>query len=329
MDVLIGLIIFWILLPLKNKIKNYLQKFIKNEFSNILAALLALLFPSVIFFGILFLIFPIILYQINSLAHLSFNDVFIDITQQFPFIENLMNRFGGKGQVIQDIQNALHQWLNLSALAQWSNSIIGNFAKVLVDTFIIVFIAFNLLRDELIMEKIFPQITESKYENDINEILAHIKVVLGKYFRGLTIDILIVSVLNSVILSILNVHNAFLIGILSGILNVIPYIGPLITLIIGLFLGVSGCILGGSYDLIFSTMIKTIITLVSVNLIDGFVIQPYIFSNILKAHPLEIFLVIISAGSIGGISLMIIAIPLYVIIKVVVKEIFAHRENLN
>jgi predicted PurR-regulated permease PerM len=136
-------------------------------------------------------------------------------------------------------------------------------------------------------------------------------------------------IINSTVLSILSVKNSILIGILSGILNIIPYVGPLITLLIGLFLGVSGNIIDGHYELIGGTVVKIIFTLVTINILDGTVFQPYIFSNVLKAHPLEIFLVIISAGMLGGIVWMMLAIPVYVIIKVVFKEVMVYWKNWN
>jgi predicted PurR-regulated permease PerM len=107
-------------------------------------------------------------------------------------------------------------------------------------------------------------------------------------------------------------------------------VGPLITLLIGLFLGVSANILEGHYEYIGSTVLKIVITLLTVNVLDGVIIQPYIFSNVLKAHPLEIFLVIISAGMIGGVIWMMFIIPIYVIIKVVAKEFYTYlQKNKN
>ena len=55
-------------------------------------------------------------------------------------------------------------------------------------------------------------------------------------------------------------------------------------------------------------------------LIDNFLFQPLIFSNSVKAHPLEIFLVVLSAGIIWGISGMIVAIPFYTLLRIIAKE---------
>jgi predicted PurR-regulated permease PerM len=116
------------------------------------------------------------------------------------------------------------------------------------------------------------------------------------------------------------IKNALVIGLLAGVLNVIPYIGPIITMIFALFLGVSGCIELGDYANMTLVLTKIFFILISVNVIDSMLIQPFIFSNTVKAHPLEIFLVILMAGALGGIIGMVIAIPSYTLIRIVAKE---------
>ena len=107
-------------------------------------------------------------------------------------------------------------------------------------------------------------------------------------------------------------------------MNVIPYIGPIITLFIAVFLGISGCIQFNQYDLITITITKIFIILIGTNLLDAMVIQPTIFSNTVKAHPLEIFLIILMAGALGGVLGMVIAIPCYTLLRIIAKEFLHH-----
>lgn len=312
-------ILFSMLFPLK----TFIQKRIKIK-SNTFSSLLALLFPSVFFAVILMYVFPVIITQLNSLTYLSYKDVFENILQQFPFLNGIIEHLGGKKYVLKSIEDTFTHIIDLNLIAKWSSILLNNFSSIALNLLITFFITFHLLKDDTIASNIVNKVVSDNYEKDVQQISNHIKEILGKYFRGLIIDVCIIIVVNSVLLSILNVPNAFLIGILSGVLNIIPYVGPLITLTIGLFLGVSTNIIEGQYALIASTVIKTFVVLVSVNIIDGTVIQPYIFSNVLQAHPLEIFLVIISAGMMGGIVWMMLIIPIYVISKVVIKEVYSY-----
>jgi predicted PurR-regulated permease PerM len=148
--------------------------------------------------------------------------------------------------------------------------------------------------------------------------------MLSHYFVGLFIDIAFVSLTVTIFMWIFGIKNAFVIGCLAGIMNVIPYIGPIITLGFAMLLGISGCIEYNQYELISSTIFKIIVILISTNLIDALIVQPTIFANSVKAHPLELFLIILMAGALGGVVGMIIAIPTYTLIRIVAKEFLSH-----
>ncbi|HPQ08114.1 MAG TPA: AI-2E family transporter [Bacteroidia bacterium] len=325
MLLLISFILYSILLPLKENLQTKLK--VK---SNTLSSVIALFFPSLVFLIILMYVFPVIITQLNSLTYLNYKDVFMNITIQFPFLDNLIEHLGGKKYILKSLEDTMLQIINFNLIAEWSSILLNNFSKILMHLLIVFFITFHLLKDDSLIVNILNAFVDDNIEKDMGEIVMHIKSILGRYFRGVLIDSSIVIFVNSVTLSLLGVKNGVLIGILSGILNIIPYVGPLITLLIGLFLGVSANILEGHYEYIGSTVLKIVITLLTVNVLDGVIIQPYIFSNVLKAHPLEIFLVIISAGMIGGVIWMMFIIPIYVIIKVVAKEFYTYlQKNKN
>ncbi|MCX7728506.1 MAG: AI-2E family transporter [Bacteroidia bacterium] len=316
----------YILFSMLHPLKLYAQHKMKVK-SNTISSLLVVIFPFVLLSLIVMYIFPVIITQLNSLTYLSYQDVFENIMNQFPYINELINHLGGRKYVLMSIQDVMNSIININIIAKWSSILLNNFSQVVLNLLITFFITFHLLKDEKFMSRIIDKIISESYDKDIEQISSHIRTILGKYFRGLLIDVLIVMTVNSAILSILGIKNAFLIGILSGILNIIPYIGPLITLFIGLFLGVSSNIIEGHYELISGTVLKTIFTLVTVNILDGTILQPYIFSSILKAHPLEIFLIIVGAGMIGGITWMMLIIPIYVIIKIIIQEVYQYLES--
>lgn len=327
-NLLLILMSAYILYTMLHPVKKYLQDKLKLK-SHTLSSLLAILFPALVLSLVVLYIFPVIITQINSLSYLSYEEVFDNILHQFYWMENIVEHLGGKKYVLKSIEDTMIHIINIQKIAEWSSILLNNFSHIFLNLLITFFITFHLLKDENLLNHFFDIIVNDNFEKDVNEILMHIKIILGKYFRGLLIDVLIIMTINSLVLSILGVRNAFLIGILSGVLNIIPYVGPLITLLIGLFLGVSSNILEGHYELIGSTALKIFFTLFLVNLLDGTIIQPYIFSNVLKAHPLEIFLVIVSAGMLGGILWMMLIIPIYVILKVVVTEVYTYFKKSN
>ncbi len=101
-------------------------------------------------------------------------------------------------------------------------------------------------------------------------------------------------------------------------MNVIPYVGPLIGCAFALFIGLTT-----NPDMsLLSVVIRVLIVLPAVNLADAFLLQPLIYSSSVKAHPLEIFLVILAGATLGGIGGMILAVPSYTILRVFGKEFF-------
>jgi predicted PurR-regulated permease PerM len=126
----------------------------------------------------------------------------------------------------------------------------------------------------------------------------------------------------TIFLSILGVKNALLIGFFGGLMNIIPYLGPVIGAILGIIIGITTNLSLGIYTdlLILSAQIAG--SFVVANLIDNLVLQPLIYSNSVKAHPLEIFLVIMLGASLAGIPGMILAIPSYTVLRIIAKEFF-------
>ena len=114
---------------------------------------------------------------------------------------------------------------------------------------------------------------------------------------------------------------------MAGVLNVIPYIGPLIGICFGLTLGVVLHLDVAFYSEMLPMLAYMAIVMMITQLIDNLVFQPFIYGNSVHAHPLEIFLVILMAGSLAGIPGMILAIPAYTVLRVVLKEFF-HKYKL-
>ena len=129
-----------------------------------------------------------------------------------------------------------------------------------------------------------------------------------------------------VVLLIFGIPNALIIAFLCAVLNIIPYVGPLIASLLAAFLTMLSNLGSDFQSEILPTTIYVLIGFWIVQIIDNNVAQPIIFSKSVSSHPLEIFLVILIAGFIFGILGMIIAVPLYTIFKVIGKEFFPENQ---
>lgn len=314
----ISLVLFLIGYPLTSLLEKI--KFGQKKLNDGLAALITLLIIASIFFFLFWIILPPLILQANLLSELNFYDVSNEIVKQFPLLHEILNKFGSETLISDTIQSQLNNLVNIDIVSSLVNNTLGYLATLLGGAFCVLFITFYLLKDQNTVSRTFLLITPHKYEEEVKDILRTSKKMLSRYFTGLFIDVIIVGVLAGGLMYVLGIKNALIIGCIAGLFNVIPYIGPFITLIFALFLGVSGCIETGHYELIGTVMTKIFLTLLSINILDAALIQPYIFSNTVKAHPLEIFLVILMAGTIAGIGGMVVAIPVYTLIRIIAKE---------
>lgn len=136
----------------------------------------------------------------------------------------------------------------------------------------------------------------------------------------------ILFILYLIVLLIFGVQNAFIIAFITAFLNIIPYVGPLIATILVIVLTMLGLMGPETQGEMLTTTLYVVIGYSIAQVIDNNVSAPLIFSNSVNSHPLEIFLVILASGFVFGILGMIIAVPLYTIIKVVAKEFFPRNK---
>jgi predicted PurR-regulated permease PerM len=117
-------------------------------------------------------------------------------------------------------------------------------------------------------------------------------------------------------------QQALVMGLILGILNVIPYAGPWIGLFIAIIMGVASHINQDFNTVVIPLVYYMMIVEGVTHLIDNIVFQPVIFSNSVKAHPLEIFIVVLASGFAAGIPGMIFGIPAYTVLRVFAREFF-------
>jgi predicted PurR-regulated permease PerM len=292
----------------------------KRSIPDGITAFITLMLMYCCMFFLFYLFVPLFVKEIRFLSTLNFGDVLHSILEEFPKLKSVLLNFGSEDSVKANIiaqSNSFFDFKNMSALVNNAASIGGTLAGGLLA---VSFITYFLLKEETMVYRTMLLITPSRYESGMKDILRTTRVMLTKYFAGLFIDVVIVTTVVSVSMYLCGIHNAIFIGVFAGIMNIIPYIGPLITFVFAMFLGVTGCFEYGTIHEIYPVVTKIFFILLGVNLLDGIIIQPLIFSKSVKAHPLEIFLVILMAATLAGIWGMVIAIPLYTLLRIIAKE---------
>lgn len=294
----------------------------KLKFPNILAVITTMLLFTGILFSVIALFIPLILEQGSNLALLN--------TEQFrASIDQLINELNVffKNRAV-NIVNELKTFdfsQNLKAIPNFFNSIINALGSFSIGVFSVLFIAFFFMKDKnLATRVIFVVVPENKSEKVKNSLI-RIKFLISRYFLGLIAQISILFAIYSFALLINDVENAVVIAFLCALLNLIPYLGPLIGGILIVLLTMSGNLGQDFSTVILPTTGYVLMWYGFAQLVDNFLSQPLIFSKSVKSHPLEIFLIISIGGLVFGIAGMVLAIPTYTVIKVILKEFFPNN----
>ncbi len=230
----------------------------------------------------------------------------------FPLIKAQINEFFGSIFNLSKIQLVLSSFIEF----------IGN---TFIAMFSISFITFFLLKEESLLLESIKLVVPENYYVGVDHMLWSINKLLRRYFTGIIIQITLISILIIIGLMIIGLEfrHALIIGLFSGFINIIPYLGPIIGASFGVIVSMVVYLQTDAPPPIMIFFGAIIILYIIVQLLDNILFQPMIFSTSVKAHPLEIFLVIIMAGYIAGMAGMFLAIPIFTIIRVVAKEFFS------
>ncbi len=223
-------------------------------------------------------------------------------------------------------QSGVASKLNLDFVPDFLNHVLGAVSGFSVGLASVMFITFFFIKDRVLFVKAAKALIPESHEEQILNSVEKINDMLSRYFLGLLLQLLIIFVMYLIVLLIFGIENPVIIAFICGVLNIIPYIGPVIASILAALLTMLSHI---SNDFRSETLPITIYVLIAfsvVQFIDNNISQPFIFSKSTNAHPLEIFLVILAAGFLFGILGMVVAVPLYTAAKVVAKEFFPDNE---
>ena len=300
----------------------------KFKLSPSLFSLMSLATLLLLIIALFSLFIPLLVEEARIISKIDPNQVVTTFREPLQNLEFSLQKYQisyGNGEPIEKfIASKLTSILGFQEVSGYAQQMLSFTTSIVAAFFSISFITFFLMKDEKAIYNIAIMLTPPKHISAIKEIMHDTKIILTRYFIGILFDMLFVATITAIGLSIFGVKNALLIGLFAGIMNVIPYIGPLLSLGFALLVGVSSSLELEFYSQLLPLMGIISIVFLVVQMLDALIFQPLVVSNTVKAHPLEIFLVILSAGTIAGISGMVVAIPVYTIVRIIAKE-FLHN----
>lgn len=278
------------------------------------------------FFGaIISAIIPMVADEARKLSNINVEETLANIQEPIQSAQDYINQYKlTEAPIVLELElkKLLTNLFDISAVGHSVQYAIGLTGDIFIAFFAITFITFFFLKDQGLFRNMIMTLVPDEHEERFGKVLHKSKELLTRYFIGVIIQIAIVMTIVSVGLTIVSVDNAILIGFIAGLFNVIPYVGPIIGAAIGITIGLSTNSVGLNLAGILSLAGQMSIVFAASQLLDNFLLQPYIYSQSVKAHPLEIFLVILMAGNVAGIAGMILAVPTYSIGRVFVGEFF-------
>ncbi len=281
-----------------------------------LSVVITICFYLMLIFGIISMFIPLIVKQGQNISLLN-TDEFIE---NIKLLLSQIRKYISTRNIDFSIEFQEMITSNFQSIPSLLNAFIGIIGSFSIGLFSVLFISFFFMKDAKLFHKLFLAITPVEKEERILKSLETINKLLSRYFVGLIIQITILFTIYSITLLIVGVESAVVIAFLCALLNIIPYIGPLIGGILMVTLTMTSSLEYDFQTYILPTTLYVLIGYLGAQLIDNFFSQPIIFSKSVNSHPLEIFLVIVISGFLFGVTGMILAVPSYTVIKVILKE---------
>jgi predicted PurR-regulated permease PerM len=306
-SVLIPILMAFLFAVLLLPIVNFLNT--KLRFPNVLSSSIAVLLFVLLIIGI----FVFLSYQISDIADdfevIKKNIDFFIVDIQKYIRANFHISLWEQRKYIEDVtQDSVQKGKETigTALISVTDTIL-DLILIPIYTFLIL-----IYRTHFIL--FFAKLFRKEYHANLQDILTQIKGSVKSYISGLIFEMIAVSVLTSIGLYFIGVKYAILLGIITGILNLVPYLGILVAGVLTILASLTG-----TPEL--SMILGVIIVNVLVQIIDNNILVPLIINTKVQINALVSIVGIIIGGQIGGIAGMFLAIPIMAILKIVFDRI--------
>lgn len=285
----------------------------KLRFPNTVATSVAV----VLFIAVFFILFYFISLQLVGMAD-DWGKIKSNLDTHYHNLQQFVeNKFGiSKGQQQQAISQAASD--SASTGKQLAGATLASITDSLLNLVLIPIYMFLILLYKKHFVKFLRDLVRVENHEKLRDILATVKISVRSYILGLLIEMVIVSVLTAIGLSIIGIKYAILLGVITGLLNLIPYIGIVVAGLLTVVASLTG-----------DTDATIIIGIISVNIvvqfIDNNILVPMVVSSKVELNAIASIVGIIIGGLLGGISGMFLAIPIIAVLKI----IFDRVENLR
>lgn len=233
-----------------------------------------------------------------------------------PFIPNAEELFPNISSYFEDFNlSMITEQINpiiTSTFGSLSN-VIGTITQLATGLVMIPILLYYILVDGEKIPNTILYYIPNKYRVSARRILYRGNYQVSQYIRGQILVATIVGIMFGIGYAIIGLDYGVTLAVISGLLNVIPYLGSFIAVVPALIIGLL------TSPLMF---IKVIIVLVIEQTIEGRIVSPQILGNSMKIHPVTILLILVGAGHIFGLSGVILGVPGYAVVKVIVSELY-------
>ena len=290
------------------------------------AALATLILIWVLFVVACTLFVPLVFDKLYQFATLDFGSVLRSVEEPIARMQEYLHDLFALPDERFSLTDSLIQWFksifDYDTINTAFSSIVSLTLSAVIAFFSVSFITFFFLKDDELFLSMLKAPFPERVHGNIERAMSSVSQLLMRYFTGILSESCILMIVISVTMIFfgMRTQDAFFIGLIMGVMNVVPYAGPLIGGVMSVFMGVVTPIEGMTTG---HTMFVIAGSLLIIKGFDDFVLQPTLYSERVKAHPLEIFIVILIAGSLAGIVGMLLAIPSYTVLRVFAKEFFS------
>lgn len=320
---IISLILAALLRPLTNRINDF--HLVRQHIPRWLAILISYAAIILLIFLLSLMFLPLINNQLLILSEMDLEGIYTQIQEPISRMERLLFRYqlleNKPGSLFEELKNSIIDFIKTFDFGGFISGLITMTSSLLIGIMAVAFITFFLLLENGLLRRNLLNLIPNAYFELSVATFTKVEKLLSNYLFGLLIQMLFIFSLASLGLTLAGVEYALTIALFAAVANLIPYAGPILGSVFGIIVGISTGTFSSDAEYTYF-LFKILSVFAIVQLTDNVVLQPMIFSKTVKAHPLEIFVIIFVGAKIAGILGMIFAIPVYTIFRVSVMEFY-------
>ena len=322
---LISVVISAILRPITDYIDDI--EFFRIKVPRIIAVLISFILLAAVPLIFTLLFVPLLIEQINFLQGLDYVKIVERVKQPINYIDSfIINNFQTNQQsgfLIKETTESVITFVQSINITAVLNYLLGFAGTIMIYLLAVSFMTFFLLYEQGLLRRNVLAVIPNPYFEVVITTIYKIERLLSNYLLGLLMQVSIMFTIISLGLYLVGMKYALTIALFAAIINLIPYLGPLLGLLFGIVVIFSTGSANTTLNEHLFMMLKIFPVFAFAQLIDNLILQPVIFSKSVKAHPLEIFIAIFAGAALAQGLGMIAAIPVYTIIRVTYLELSA------